>query len=107
MVDGSNRLGRCAPSYGWLRRRKTMTTEFYYVYLIRSTKLPAQTYIGFTEDLQQRIADQNGGASVHTAPFRPWRLVSAHAFMDVKRAREFEKYLKSGSGRASANLHLW
>lgn len=32
-----------------------MTTRFYYVYLIRSINSPAQTYVGFTEDLEQRF----------------------------------------------------
>ena len=84
-----------------------MTTRFYYVYLIRSVQFRAQTYVGFTEDLKQRLIDHNRGASVHTAPFRPWLLVSAHAFVDLKKAKEFERYLKSGSGRAFAKRHLW
>ena len=84
-----------------------MTTRFYYVYLIRSIKFPAQTYVGFTEDLEQRIIDHNRGASVHTAPFSPWRLVSAHAFTDEAKAKAFERYLKRGSGRAFAKRHLW
>jgi predicted GIY-YIG superfamily endonuclease len=80
---------------------------FFYVYLIRSVKFPAQTYVGFTEDLTQRSKDHNRGASVHTAPFRPWRLVSAHAFPDEAKAKAFERYLESGSGRAFARRHLW
>ncbi|HKS85871.1 MAG TPA: GIY-YIG nuclease family protein, partial [Pseudolabrys sp.] len=34
------------------------------------------------------------------AKFRPWRLVAYFAFADSDRASEFERYLKSGSGRA-------
>jgi predicted GIY-YIG superfamily endonuclease len=84
-----------------------MTTRFYYVYLIRSISFPVQTYVGFTEDLEQRIMDHNRGASVHTAPFRPWQMVSAHAFVHLKKAKDFERYLKSGSGRAFSKRHLW
>ena len=84
-----------------------MHGPFHYVYLIRSVPKPDQTYIGFTADLQQRLADHNRGASVHTAPFKPWRLVSAHAFTDEGKARAFESYLKSGSGRAFAQRHFW
>jgi len=84
-----------------------MTGRFCYVYLIRSIKFPEQTYVGFSENLEQRVMDHNKGASVHTAPFRPWRLVSAHAFTDEAKAKEFERYLKSGSGRAFAKRHLW
>lgn len=84
-----------------------MADQFYYVYLLRSIRFPKQTYIGFTEDLEQRVKDHNRGASVHTAPFRPWRLVSAHAFANRVKAKAFEQYLKSGSGRAFAKRHLW
>jgi predicted GIY-YIG superfamily endonuclease len=84
-----------------------MTGQFYYVYLLRSIKVPGETYVGFSDDLETRMKDHNRGASVHTAPFRPWRLVSAHAFADREKAKAFERYLKSGSGRAFAKRHLW
>jgi predicted GIY-YIG superfamily endonuclease len=84
-----------------------MSSRYHYVYLIRSVPKPEQTYIGFTEDLQQRLADHNRGASVHTAPLRPWALVSAHAFTSREKAKAFELYLKSGSGRAFALRHFW
>lgn len=79
----------------------------YYVYLIISINSPKQTYIGFTEDLKTRLKDHNSGKSKHTAKFAPWELISYHAFNEEKRAREFEYYLKTGSGRAFANKRLW
>ena len=84
-----------------------MTTKTYYVYLIRSTAFPERKYVGFTEDIETRIKDHNRGKSVHTAKYRPWQIVSYHAFTDKKQAKEFEKYLKSGSGRAFAAKRLW
>ncbi len=84
-----------------------MKTHFYYVYLLRSTGFPAQTYIGFSEEVQQRFKDHNAGKSVHTAKYRPWAMVSCHAFVDRKRAKAFEAYLKTGSSRAFAKRHLW
>jgi predicted GIY-YIG superfamily endonuclease len=53
------------------------------------------------------MAAHNGGASRHTAKYRPWVLVSYHAFADERRAREFEYYLKTGSGQAFAKKRLW
>lgn len=79
----------------------------YYVYLIRSINFPNQTYRGFTEDLKTRIRDHNAGKSKHTSKFVPWELVSYHAFVSEKKAREFEHYLKTGSGKAFANKRLW
>lgn len=84
-----------------------MDDKLYYVYLLRSVPFPKQTYVGFSEDVETRFADHNRGASVHTAPFKPWRLICYHVFTDIKKAKAFEKYLKSGSGRAFAKRHLW
>jgi hypothetical protein len=36
----------------------------------------------------------------------PWQLVTYVAFSEKKKANEFERYLKSGSGHAFANRHL-
>jgi putative endonuclease len=79
----------------------------YYVYLIQSDVSPSQRYVGFTTDLKQRIKAHNAGGSVHTSKHKPWKLISYLAFSDERRAREFEYYLKSGSGRAFANKRLW
>jgi putative endonuclease len=79
----------------------------YYVYLMRSVNFPTRTYIGFMADLRQRVATHNAGGSKHTAKYLPWELVSYHAFSDERRAREFEYYLKTGSGQAFARKRLW
>ena len=79
----------------------------FYVYLIQSESLPEQRYVGFTTDLRERLATHSAGGSVHTAKYKPWKLIGYHAFADERRAREFEYYLKSGSGRAFARKRLW
>jgi predicted GIY-YIG superfamily endonuclease len=79
----------------------------YYVYLIWSESHPNQRYVGFTQDLKERMRAHNTGKSVHTAKYRPWRLVTYLAFDDRERALGFERYLKSGSGAAFANKRLW
>ena len=78
-----------------------------YVYLLRSIPHPDRRYIGSTDNLRRRLDQHNAGKSIHTAKFRPWRLVTSVAFRDDDRALAFEKYLKSGSGAAIANRHLW
>jgi len=78
----------------------------YYVYLLRSINFPEQTYRGYTEDLKTRLKDHNAGKSTHTAKYAPWELVSYHAFANQQKAREFEHYLKTGSGKAFANKRL-
>jgi putative endonuclease len=79
----------------------------FYVYLLVSVADPTQRYVGFTTDLKQRVKAHNEGASVHTSKYKPWQLVTYMAFDEERRAREFEYYLKSGSGRAFANKRLW
>jgi predicted GIY-YIG superfamily endonuclease len=78
----------------------------WYVYIIRSVSDPDQEYTGATADLKRRMADHSAGKSTHTAKFAPWKLAWYSAFPNKNRALEFEKYLKSHSGRAFAKKHL-
>jgi len=79
----------------------------FYVYLIKSQKFPEQRYVGFTENLKQRLYEHNSGMSVHTKKFIPWKLITYLAFSDKQAALDFEAYLKRGSGHAFANKRLW
>ena len=90
-----------------IRKGHHMDTKLYYVYLPRSIASPEQARVGFSEDVEARIKEHNRGGSVHAGKYRPWKLVCLHAFTDLKRARHFEAYLKSGSGRAFSKRHLW
>jgi putative endonuclease len=78
----------------------------YYVYILESVHEPEQRYVGGTADLRERLRAHNSGDSPHTAKHRPWNLVCYHAFAEEKRAIEFERYLKSGSGRAFRRRHF-
>jgi putative endonuclease len=77
-----------------------------YVYLLQSIEFPDEIYVGLTHDLRSRFSAHNAGRSRHTAKYKPWRLVSYVAFSDERKAVEFERYLKSASGRAFAKKHL-
>lgn len=79
----------------------------FYVYLLESTSMSGQRYVGFTTDLKQRFDDHNAGKSFHTAKFKPWRLVTYVAFSERANAESLERYLKSGSGHAFAKKRLW
>ena len=78
-----------------------------YVYLLASLKEPSKRYIGITNDIKQRLEDHNRGKSPHTSKHKPWQIVAAIYFQNEQRAMDFEKYLKSGSGRAFAKKHFW
>jgi predicted GIY-YIG superfamily endonuclease len=79
----------------------------YYVYLLQSQSDLSQRYVGLTSDLKARIVRHNEGRVRHTSKFTPWTLRTYVAFSTREQAARFEKYLKSGSGRAFANRHLW
>ena len=63
-------------------------------------------YIGITSDLRARLAKHNAGEVPHTSKYRPWRIRTYVAFSDEALAIAFERYLKSGSGRAFAKKRL-
>ena len=78
----------------------------FYVYILRSINHPEQTYIGSTHDLRSRLAQHNAGKSIHTNKFKPWNLMAYVALPDKLLAETFERYMKTGSGRAFAKRHL-
>ena len=80
--------------------------KFFYVYILQSETSAEHFYIGFTEDLQDRLKIHNSGSVPHTVKFRPWKIKTAIAFTEHERAVEFERYLKSASGRAFAKKRL-
>jgi predicted GIY-YIG superfamily endonuclease len=80
--------------------------RLFFVYQLQSVPYPAKLYTGFTENLRERVKDHNQGKSYHTKKYRPWRLLNYFAFSDFEKAKSFEKYLKTGSGREFTKRHL-
>lgn len=80
--------------------------RFSYVYILQSELDTNRFYVGLTDNLKLRLQKHNNGGVPHTAKFRPWKIKTAVAFADRERAAEFERYLKSASGRAFAKKRL-
>jgi putative endonuclease len=76
------------------------------VYILRSEADPSRHYVGITNDLAQRLTWHNDGPCGYTVSYRPWALVVSMEFRSEREACRFEKYLKSGSGRAFAKRHF-
>jgi putative endonuclease len=76
------------------------------VYILRSVSDPSRPYVGLTHDMSARLDDHNAGRCPHTARHRPWQRHVTIELADERRAIEFERYLKSGSGRAFAKRHF-
>jgi len=84
-----------------------MTAPRQFVCVLRSLRDPMRYYIGLTSYVTRRLSIHNSGGSLsHTAQLRPWELVASIAFAKESSAVAFEKYLKSGSGRAFAKRHF-
>ena len=80
--------------------------QFFYVYILQSESASNRFYAGNTEDLRARLEKHNAGEVPHTAKFRPWTIKTAIAFTQRERASQFERYLKTASGRAFAKKRL-
>lgn len=73
-----------------------------YVYILMS-EVGEHFYVGVTDDVLARLEIHNSGRVTHTAKHRPWKLRTYIAFSEEDKAFAFERYLKSGSGRAFAS----
>ena len=80
--------------------------SFTYVYILTSTTNPDHHYTGLTDNLSSRLASHNAGQCQHTSCHRPWQIETAISFKSRDKAATFEKYLKTGSGRAFARRHF-
>ena len=77
-----------------------------FVYIIKSVTTPDEYYVGVTSDVSARLAAHNDGLSPHTARHRPWRTMVVIEFDEEEPALQFERYLKTGSGREFARRHF-
>jgi predicted GIY-YIG superfamily endonuclease len=84
----------------------TRMGSFTYVYVLQSDIDPDRFYTGCTDDLRARLTRHNHGEVPHTSKWKLWRIKSYIALSDRERARSFEPYLKSASGRAFLKKRL-
>lgn len=72
----------------------------YYVYIIKSINIHNKLYVGSIIDVHARFARHNEGGSIYTKDYKPWELIWYSSFKDKSKALEFERYLKTYSGKA-------
>ena len=77
----------------------------YFVYILKSSNYPDKYYTGITSNLDSRLKKHNNGEVPYTTKYKPWIIDTYTAFNDKQKALNFEKYLKSHSGRAFAKKH--
>lgn len=71
------------------------------VYLIKCTD--GTTYTGCTSNLETTLESHRKGQVSYTSSRLPLELITYKAFTDNYKAFQFEKYLKSGSGKPFSN----
>ena len=70
----------------------------YYVYILENED--KSFYIGFTENLKQRISDHQIGKGGKTTKSKSnWKLIYFECYLNKFDALGREKFLKGGSGR--------
>ena len=77
-----------------------------FVYILRSERDPSRHDVGVATNVDERLDWHNAGPSGHTVEHRPWSPVVVLEFPTEQAAVRFERYLKSGSGRAFAKRHF-
>lgn len=75
------------------------------VYLIQSEK-DKSVYSGNTDNFPDRFGRHNKGQVISTKSRTPWKHVCHIVFEDNQTAYDFERYLKTGSGRAFLKKHF-
>lgn len=75
-----------------------------YVYILSCSD--GKTYVGCTDNLEDRLKRHQSGWIPATKVRLPVKLQTYIVFQDKYKAFNFEKYLKSGSGRAFLKKHL-
>jgi putative endonuclease len=79
--------------------------KFFYTYVLRSLK-DEKLYIGWTDDLKNRVNNHNLGNSQATKYRRPLELIYYEASLSKESAIKREKTLKTGFGRKYINNRI-
>ncbi|MEK7644676.1 MAG: GIY-YIG nuclease family protein [Patescibacteria group bacterium] len=77
----------------------------YFVYILKCRE--NYIYTGCTQNIKERMQRHKNGHVPATKNQRPIKLICCVIFPDKYQAYAFEKYLKTGSGRAFSQKHLY
>ena len=77
----------------------------FYTYVLKS-EVDGNLYIGWTNDLSNRVKEHNNGEVASTKNRKPLLLVYYEACLRKEKAIEREKQLKTGFGRAYLKRRL-
>jgi len=75
-----------------------MNFKSYFVYGIKSNR-DGRIYVGLTMDVDRRIKEHNLGQVFSTQYYKPWKLIYKEKVGSLAKARQRERYFKSGCGK--------
>ena len=82
-----------------MHEHSKLTLPTWYVYALKSLTKDF-IYVGSTNNLYRRFSEHTAGLVQSTKHYRPFELVAYVAVRTERKARELEKYFKTGSGKA-------
>lgn len=83
----------------------TGASKFFYVYVLRSL-VRDWIYVGYSENIRQRLSEHNSGKSSSTSKFKPYELIHYEAIRNMKDAKRREIYLKTTKGKTTLRTML-
>jgi len=75
----------------------------FFVYVLQSGGT-GRYYVGFCQDVIQRLGQHNAGLTKSTKNRGPWRLVHQETYPTRAAAMRRERFLRSGQGREELKL---
>ncbi len=91
-------MRRISPHPAGPRQRRWAALYFMYkVYIIKST-VSGRYYIGFTDNVDDRLKHHSSGVNRSTKPGRPWKIICIEDYPDKKTAWLRERQIKSYKG---------
>lgn len=86
--------------------RPLFMLKFYYVYILQSIPNPDWIYVGYTENIKERLKEHNSGRSKSSSHFKPFSLIHYEAYRNMKDAKRREMYLKTTKGKTTLKTML-
>jgi len=75
-----------------------LSQDMFYIYVLKSLK-DGRTYVGYTNNLEERLKKHNSGQVKSTKHRQPLELLFSESFEKSPEARRRELHWKNGGGR--------
>ena len=79
--------------------------KYYYVYVLNNLSKDF-IYIGYSEDLKQRVISHNKGENKSTKAYLPLELIHYEAYRNIKDAKRREEYFKTTKGKTTLKMMM-